>query len=131
MADKNPPADYLLCQVASGKNWVDKSAVAAIGAFHATWFAPQPARRPKPAIVIPFCIDAGPDNDPDEEQEALAMHWRRIVTAYGEFFYRYRVPHFAAKGIRLHDTGVHVDMVDWQPKLKNYVTSVIEKLRAA
>jgi hypothetical protein len=120
MPDRRAPADYLMAQVASGKNWTDKSVKKVTDRFHATWFTQPPARVIRPAMIIPFCIDGGIDDDEDAEQEALAMRWRRIVTEYGELFYRYLLPVYAARGLLLHGTGTHVDMEDWLQLLPFY-----------
>lgn len=130
MADNHSPATYLLAQVASGRNWVDKSVKTAIEVFHATWFRPPPARTAKPSMMMPFCIDSEFDDDENVEQEALAMHWRRIVGKYGELLYRYRLPRYAALGLGLHARGIHVDMADWQPRVERFVNDAIANLRA-
>src|SRR5262249_52379682 len=41
--DNLPGTHYLLGQVASGENWVDKSVAADSEMFHKYWFYPQPA----------------------------------------------------------------------------------------
>ena len=130
MPDQRPPASYLLAQVASGNNWRTKSVKVTIDRFHATWFAPAPARDARPAIMIPFCVEGGIDDDEDLEQEALAMGWRRLVVEFGELFYRYTMPHYAELGLGLHAGGVHVDMVDWYSRLRDFVSGVIVGLRA-
>lgn len=129
MPDDRPPADYLMAQVASGHNWTTKSVKTAIGRFLATWFAPQPARTPKPALMIPYCIEPTDDDDEDSEQEALAMQWRRLVAEFGELFYRYQLPHFAALGLQLRNAGIHVDMADWLARLDAFVDSAILRLQ--
>lgn len=126
---RRPPAAYMLAQVASGKNWGDKSIKPAIERFHNTWFAPAPACKANPAMMIPFCIDGGPDDDDDLDQAELAGQWRRHTSQFGELFYRYSIPHFAERGMGLHAEGTHVDMVDWREKLTDFVAKVIAKLR--
>jgi len=130
MPDRRAPAEYLMAQVASGRNWVDKSVKKVIDRFHATWFMQPPARRIRPAMVIPFCIDGGIDDDEDAEQEALAMAWRRIVAEYGELFYRYLLPIYAARGLLLHGAGTHVDMAEWLPRVQSFVQLTIFRLQA-
>lgn len=130
-SDARPPASYFLAQVASGQNWKSKSVKAVIDRFHVTWFLPQPACDAKPAIMIPFCIDGGPEDDEDLPQEALRMHWARLIAQYGELFYRYTIPVYAALGLKLHkEEGVHVDMADWTSRLQDFVSGVIAKLQA-
>jgi len=125
----HPPAWYLLAQVASGQNWDDKSLKHLIDRFHNTWFAPAPACEGKPAIMIPFCIDGGVDDD-DLAQVELAIQWRRRVSQFGELFYRYTMPHYADLGIQLHAKGTHVDMADWDSRLRDFVIAVIAKLQS-
>lgn len=128
MPHAKPPATYLLAQVASGQNWTTKSLKHTIARFHATWFAPAPACEGKPAIMIPFCIEGGIDDD-DLDQETLAMQWRRFVAEFGELFYRYTLPLYADRGLKLHAEGHFVDMVDWLSRLQAFVANVISKLR--
>jgi len=129
MPHAKPPATYLMAQVASGRNWEGKTVKHTIDRFHATWFAPAPACAGKPAIMIPFCIEGGPD-DEDLEQDALAMQWRRFISKFGELFYRYTMPKYAELGLKLHADGTHVDMADWRSRLQDFVSGVIAKLQA-
>jgi hypothetical protein len=130
MPDRRAPADYLMAQVASGRNWREKTVKKAIDRFHATWFTKTPARTAKPAMMIPFCIDAGVDDDEDMEQEALAMQWRRFIAAFGELFYRYLLPVYAARGLKLAAEGTHVDMADWLPRIETFVRDTVGRLQA-
>lgn len=130
MPDHQPPADYMMAQVASGQNWRTKAVRNAINRFLVTWFKPAPARAAKPALMIPYCIDPAGDEDEDSEQEALAMQWRRIVAEFGELFYRYRLPVFAARGLELHRAGTHVDMVNWLTHLEEFIDNAIANLKA-
>jgi hypothetical protein len=89
-------------------------------------------RKGEIAIMIPFCIDGGPDDDDDLPQEVLAGQWRRLIAQFGELFYRYTMPIYAAVGLRLHhEQGIHVDMVDWASRLQDFVSGVITKLQLA
>lgn len=130
LPDQRAPADYLMAQVASGRNWIDKTVKKAIDRFHVTWFSERPSRNARPAMMIPFCIDAGMEDEEDEEQEALAMHWKRLIAEFGELFYRYLLPVYAERGVQLHRRGTHVDMVDWLPNIETFITEAIEQLRA-
>ncbi len=119
-----------MAQVASGNNWTGKSVRSAISQFHATWFTQTPTRSAKPAMMIPFCIDAGHEDDEDSEQEALAMHWKRLIGKFGELFYRYLLPVYAARGLELHAEGTHVDMADWLPRVDAFVGDAVGRLQA-
>ena len=127
---QRPPSTYLLAQVASGQNWKGKSLKHTIDRFHSTWFAPAPACKGNPAIMIPYCIDGGPDDDEDLGQAALETQWRRLISEFGEPFYRYSMPYYAALGLELHSQGVHVDMADWRTSLETFVRDVIANLQA-
>lgn len=128
MPDRHAPADYLMAQVASGRNWIDKSVKKVIDRFHCTWFSQPPARTGRPAMVIPFCID--PENEDDEaDQQALAVQRRRIIAEHGQLFYRYLLPLYAHRGLQLRAAGTHVDMADWLPRLQRFVDLTVSRLQ--
>ena len=89
--DDAPGRSYLLGQVASGENWEHKSVVEAIKPFHNIWFSQIPSSTPRPAIFIPFCIEA---NCHEERKKYMSTYSYR----YGEVYYRYRIPIEAQKG---------------------------------
>jgi hypothetical protein len=130
MPDKVPPATFMMAQVASGQNWRSKAVGTVMHRFLNTWFSPAPARTPKGALMMPYCIDSECEEDEDAEQEALAMQWRRLVSQFGELFYRYKLPRYAAQGVELHKAGVHVDMVGWMNRLEAFIEQTVANLRS-
>ena len=124
--DKAPGTYYILGQVASGNNWLDKSITGAIEAFHANWFEIQPASRSIPAMFIPFVII--PTNK-ETVQDRISVLTRR----FGSLFYRYRIPFLAKKGLELgraHE-DLTIERVDDIHKISVWVQEVIEKFRGA
>jgi hypothetical protein len=55
--DGLPGTQYLLGQVASGADWVDKSVVADSKHFHKYWFESQPSCQHQDAMFMPFCLE--------------------------------------------------------------------------
>lgn len=113
---------YLIAQVASGENWKDKSVRSDAEILHEWWFTQRPASRHQCAMFMPFCIE--PEEGDDEDvtpQEMLADYMKLLTMEFGVVFYRYRLAHYAAKGLRLTEAG-HVGVegvgelqhiVDW------------------
>lgn len=84
---------YLLGQVASGKNWQEKSILGTIPPFHQTWFEQIPPSTPTPAMFIPFQplpVGAG---DIKETFDILTY-------GFGTILYRLRIPNYIEKGMQ-------------------------------
>lgn len=124
--DKAPGTYYILGQVASGNNWLDKSITGAIEAFHANWFEIQPASRSTPAMFIPFNII--PTNK-ETAQDRISVLTRR----FGSLFYRYRIPSLAKKGLELGRVNkqLTIERLDDFDKINCWVLTVIERFRDA
>ena len=130
--DGLPGTHYLLGQVASGNDWQDKTVVAYIDVFHKFWFTTQPAARETPAMFMPFCLEPKISDDPLETQEIAVGNMQRLTNKFGMLFYRYRMPHFAGKGIRANvEQGHLVERIDELPKVANWVRQYLDELRAA
>jgi len=107
-ADGLAGTQYLLGQVASGKDWVDKSVVADSVHFHKYWLKVQPACQHQDAMFMPFCLEPPPQADKSTTyDEVLRDHMQDLGYRYGNMFYRYRIAQFVPEGIRLHAEGVH------------------------
>lgn len=130
--DGLPGTHYLLGQVASGKNWQGKSVVSYIDMFHKFWFSTQPASPDTPAMFMPFCLEPKAAEDPNEAQENAVNNMQRFTNQFGVLFYRYRLPHFAAKGIKVNaEQGHMVERIAELPKIAEWVQKYSDELRAA
>lgn len=89
--DNAPGKDYLLGQVASGRDWPGKSLLGILDKFHENWFEVRPVSTPNPSIFIPFHI-------PPVADETLEERMRSLTLEFGKVFYRLRIPLFINKG---------------------------------
>jgi hypothetical protein len=84
-----PGQPYLIGQVASGRNWQEKSVKQYIDPLNQNWFVRMPRSIPQPAMFIPFCIIprgvAG-------VREQLDYY----TPLFGNLYYRLVLPHYAA-----------------------------------
>lgn len=118
---------YLLGQVATGNNWIDKSIIGAIESFHKIWFEISPSRETTiPAMFIPFNIV--PVNTETIQDRILVLSLK-----FGIIFYRYRIPFFAQMGLEISraDKSLTIERVDDIDKISSWVMDVIEKFRKA
>jgi hypothetical protein len=117
---------YLLGQVATGQNWNDKSVTGAIIPFHKTWFSPQPASTPTPAMFIPFNIFPTKTESLKEKLFILTYH-------FGNIYYRYCIPYLAQKGLELGKTNHYltIERQDDINKINTWVHKVIADFRGA
>lgn len=130
--DGLPGTIYLLGQAASGNDWVKKSVVQHIESFHKFWFWTAPATKATPAMFIPFCVMPKGSNDPVETQENAVGNMQRLTHQFGTLFYRYRIPHFAAKGIKGNAEHHYiVERIGELPQVQDWVRRYSEELRAA
>ena len=120
--DGAPGRYYLLGQVATGKNWKNKSIMGEISLFHNTWFKQSPPSTPNPAMFIPFCIEK-------EENATLSQAMSYLTEKFGKVYYRYRLPKYAEDGFLLASNDekkeYQVDRIGEVSKIKNYVESFL------
>jgi hypothetical protein len=128
--DGLPGTQYLLGQVASGNDWDKKSVVSYVNMFHQFWFSRQPASPNTPAMFMPFCVTPKRAEDAAQTQEFAVGNMQKLTAQFGVLFYRYRVPHFAAKGIAA-SVQHPVERVDELPKVETWVKQYSDQLRAA
>jgi hypothetical protein len=123
---------YLLGQVASGEDWVDKSVVADSKHFHQYWFERQPGCQHQDAMFMPFCLEP-PDADPAATyEEVLTDHMQSLGYRYGNVFYRYRIAKYVADGIQVHSTGQYtIERIKDLPKIARWVKRYRRRLLAA
>lgn len=130
--DGLPGTHYLLGQVASGNDWGGKSVVSYVDRFHRFWFSRQPASPMTPAMFMPFCLEPKSVDDAVLAQEIAVGNMQRLTNMFGVLFYRYRMPHFAAKGMRIRqDAGHLIERADELPRVEAWVQAYSDRLRAA
>ena len=91
MNDDLPGKLFLLGQVATGKNWKDKSILSAIQYVFDTYFSRSPVSEPIGAMFIPFCIDKQYEGSRHEVLQDL-------TSRFGIIYYRLRLPYYALIG---------------------------------
>ncbi len=128
--DGLPGKQYLLGQVASGNDWDRKSVVSYVDMFHQFWFSRQPASPTTPAMFMPFCVTPKRAEEAAQTQEIAVGYMQKLTAQFGVLFYRYRVPHYAAKGI-VASAHHAVERVDELPKVEDWVRQYSEQLRVA
>ncbi len=124
--DNAPGTYYILGQVASGNNWMDKSITGAIEAFHANWFEIQPASKSTPAMFIPFNIIP-------TKEETVQARISVLTRRFGTLFYRYRIPSLAKKGLEIGrlNNNLIIERLEDIDKISIWVQDVIEKFRGS
>jgi len=118
---------YMLGQVASGKNWKDKSVKPDIELFHNYWFTDKPASTPLPSMFIPFCLDIRP-----EEKLKDVLYYKTLE--FGNMFYRYRLPCYVEIGLTLNsiiDDDLHIERIDDFGDVIDYVDSFRQNILMA
>jgi hypothetical protein len=129
--DGLPGTQYLLGQVASGGDWVDKSVVADSKHFHKYWFEIQPGCQHQDAMFMPFCLEPVDADPAASYEDVLKDHMQSLGYRYGNVFYRYRVAKFVGDGIRIHKEGQHViERAKDFPKISRWVKSYRKRLVA-
>lgn len=98
-ADELPGTQYLLGQVASGEDWVDKSVVADSIHFHKYWLKVQPSCQHQDAMFMPFCLEPPLTDKSTGYEDILKDHMQSLGYRYGNVFYRYRIAQFVAEGV--------------------------------
>jgi hypothetical protein len=123
---------YLLGQVASGADWVDKSVVADSIHFHKYWFEHPPGSQHQDAMFMPFCLEPVSSDPSASYDEVLKDYMQSLGYRFGNVFYRYRVAKFVADGIRLHREGPHaIERVEDFAEISRWVEDYRKKLVAA
>ena len=129
--DRLPGTTYLLGQVASGRNWKQKSVVEDSRLFHWAWFEKAPSTERQHAMFIPFCLE--PEIRPMEQMDQrhrLRDYLQVLTVQFGVVFYRYRLAAFAARGLKLHRQGIAtLDRYDDLPEIVDWVHICARRLR--
>jgi len=123
-ADAAPGRHYVLGQVATGRNWPDKSVVEYIKPFHENWFSNSPASHPTPALFIPRCIDQIGD-------ATLVQQIHILTKRYGDVYYRYLMPQLADRGFELAQTEKQysIERTGDFAEIQSWVADTIVRMR--
>jgi hypothetical protein len=125
-ADLAPGTYYILGQVASGKNWIDKSIKGAIEGFHGNWLSPIPASTPISAMFIPFIIEPVKN---ENISDRLGVLTRRL----GHIYHRLLIPVLARKGLELGRSrkNLVIERIEDAAEISNWIEKVISDFREA
>lgn len=130
--DDLPCTIYLVGQVASGKDWEDKSVITDRLHFHKYWFSTQPGSQPHDAMFMPFELEPEDPEDGTPYEEVLKDHMQSIGYAFGTLFYRDRVVKHLAKGLQLIAEGeLLIERHDELTKVIKWVEGYTKRLKAA
>ncbi len=107
----------IAAQVATGKNWKDKSIKSHVArVFAARWFERPPATEMVAYHVIPFART-------DEK-------FRDDVLVLGNVLHRLRVPHRVAEAANLAQSGVEIEALDQLESAVQWIQSYVTRMRA-
>ncbi len=117
-ADGLPGFLLVAAQVATGKNWKDKSIKSHIaGVFQKRWFQSTPVTDMVAYHVVPF---ARPDNK-----------FRDDVLVLGNILHRLRVPRRVSEAANLERAGVMIEAFDQLDSAVRWIGAYLERARAA
>ena len=103
--DNLPHTFYLVGQVASGNDWVDKSVIADSIHFHEYWFNEKPSSKPHEAMFMPFELEPEAKNNSTDYEDVLKDYITSSGYRFGNLFYRDRVVRHVAIGLALIEAG--------------------------
>lgn len=130
--DNLPSTHYLIGQVASGKDWVDKSVKADREHFHKYWFVDIPGSQPEDAMFMPFSLEPENVKKVDDYEKLLSDHMQSVAYRYGTLFYRDRIARHTAEGLQVIAGGEqHIQRAPDLKEIKKWVNKYTERLRAA
>jgi hypothetical protein len=124
--DGAPGKQYILGQIASGRNWRDKSVTEFVKPLHSNWFSRVPASDHTAAIFIPFCIEK------INGATSLAEQLHILTPKFGHIYYRYVLPKYACEGFNADSSsGTYVDRKEDIQHISNWVLQTIKILSVA
>lgn len=107
--DQQPGFLLAAAQVATGRNWKEKSLLGHVEAFKRRWFADAPVTRFIPYMIVPFAIDD--------------LTFRDHVSFLGNVLHRLRVPLRVSEARELRDAGVKIEAYDQLQAVVDWVAS--------
>lgn len=130
--DGLPGMRYLIGQVASGKDWVDKSVKADREHFHDYWFIEKPGSQAEDAMFMPFALEPENSRDHPDYEAVLKDYVQGVNYRYGNLFYRDRIARHLAEGLQLIVAGEkNIQRRDNITEVARWVEEYTQRLRAA
>jgi hypothetical protein len=115
---------YFLAQVASGKNWEEKTlSDNKLELFHRLFFDIAPSMKPDRGMFIPFIFEY-------ERNISLEEKLKIFEAMYGKFHYRFSIPRYYAFGYEIAQKNnfFHIDGISDFFSIKLWVTSEINRI---
>jgi hypothetical protein len=122
---------YFVGQVASGKNWSEKSVKADEDTFHRFWFKSQIASPRTYGMFIPFCLEPESPVVGETPEKRIEGYLYRLTFQFGHMFYRYRIPEMAAKGLLQIEAGRFVGRAQELEDIRRWVDGYCGRLSEA
>jgi hypothetical protein len=130
--DNLPCTLYMIGQVASGEDWIEKSVVTDQQHFHKYWFTEVPGSQPTDAMFMPFGLEPEDPEDGTPYEEVLKDHMQSVGYKYGTLFYRDRVAKHLADGLQLVEAGENeIERIPDLEKVVRWVEKYMKRLQAA
>ncbi|MGB6688767.1 MAG: hypothetical protein WBE76_13095 [Terracidiphilus sp.] len=130
--DELPGTLYMVAQVASGVDWVDKSVVTYRRHFHDYWFERKPGSPTTDAMFMPFGLEPDLPGDGTPYKEVLVDHLQGIGYKFGLLFYRDRIARHFGDGMRLIEAGeTQIERHENLPKIVKWVNNYSKRLQSA
>ena len=105
--DRLPGFVFAVAQVATGKQWAEKSLLGHLDAFRRRWFADAPVTRFIPYMIIPFALDD--------------LKFRDHVSFLGNLLHRLRLPRRVSEAESLVRAGIEIEAYDMLPRVVDWV----------
>lgn len=115
--DRQPGFLLAVAQVATGKDWKDKSLLGHLDVFKQRWFADSPATRFIPYMIVPFAV--------------ADLKLRDHVRSLGNMLHRLRLPVRVSEARKLVEAGVTIEAYDQLPAVVDWVASYRARAREA
>jgi hypothetical protein len=129
--DNLPGTLYLIAQVASGADWINKSVVTDREHFHKYWFEEVPGSQPMDAMFMPFGLELEDPKDGTAYEDLLRDHMQSVAYRFGTLFYRDRVAKHLADGLQFIAEGeTNIERVGDIDKVVVWVCKYAKRLRA-
>jgi hypothetical protein len=130
--DNLPATHYLIGQVASGNDWVEKSVKPDREHFHDYWFVEKPGSQPEDAMFMPFGLEPENERQSRDYDALLKDYMQSVAYRFGNLFYRDRIAKHLAQGLKLIAEGEkHIEREADLGEVAKWVEEYTERLRAA
>lgn len=107
--DRQPGFLLAVAQVATGKDWKEKSLLGHLEAFRHRWFADAPATQFVPYMIVPFAV--------------ADLKFRDHVRFLGNMLHRLRVPLRVSEARKLVEAGFKIEAYDQLQEVVDWVAN--------